>query len=143
MNSQSITSQSVEIVEEITRIFIQAGIHLDAVNNYCVTAANSCACKTTNTQSEFIHPSNNLPSLPTQSPALRYLRLSAGMNHANKLWLAWPHGALPNFVSPTKVWFPNTSRHLFSYTNPISSKRSCSPIPPSTLPFFLNHCSAI
>lgn len=45
MNSQSTTTQAVEIVEEITRIFIQAGIHLDAVNNYCVTAANSCACK--------------------------------------------------------------------------------------------------
>lgn len=45
MNSQSTTTQSIEIVEEITRIFIQAGIHLDAVNNYCVTAANSCACK--------------------------------------------------------------------------------------------------
>lgn len=45
MNSQSTTAQSVEIVEEITRIFIQAGIHLDAVNNYCATAANSCYCK--------------------------------------------------------------------------------------------------
>lgn len=45
MNSQFATTQSSEIVEEITRIFIQAGIHLDAVNNYCVTAAKSCACK--------------------------------------------------------------------------------------------------
>lgn len=37
--SRHATAQSVEVAEEISRIFIQAGIHLDAVNDDGLTAA--------------------------------------------------------------------------------------------------------
>lgn len=42
------TTQAVEAAEEISKIFIQAGIHLDAVNDDGLTAAElwypSCEC---------------------------------------------------------------------------------------------------